>query len=269
MRYSILDPTGNITALVESDVEPDLQPQTAAGLMRSHPAVEQVGFMRMSSAEPGVQAEVRMAGGEFCGNASMSAAALYLLRRGGETETVRLRMSGARLPVELRLHRETADSVRAAVCMPRALAIGMRAFTFRTLVGQLTLVRLEGIAHVIVRETSPFFALLKDRPAAEEALRLWCGELAAECLGLMFLEGDGPELKLTPLVYVPGSATMVWESSCASGSAAVGMALAREKGGPVSLTLLEPGGSLCVESDPATGETWLTGTTQLLQSVEE
>ena len=269
MRYSIFDPTGNITALVESDVEPGLQPQTAAGLMRRHPAVEQVGFMRFSSAEPGVQAEVRMAGGEFCGHASMSAAALYLLRRGGERQTLRLRMSGAAQPVELRLQRETAESFRAAVCMPRALSIGPRAFAYQQLVGELTLVRLEGIAHVIVRESSPFFALLKERPAAEEALRLWCGELSAECLGLMFLEGDAPELRITPLVYVPGSATMVWESSCASGSAAVGLALAREKGERVELTLHEPGGSLRVESDPETGETWLGGTTRLLQSVEE
>ena len=37
VRYSILDPTGNITALVESPVEPERQPELAAELMRRHP----------------------------------------------------------------------------------------------------------------------------------------------------------------------------------------------------------------------------------------
>ena len=47
MRYSILDPTGNITALVESPVDPAAQPEAAREIMRLHPEVEQVGFLRI------------------------------------------------------------------------------------------------------------------------------------------------------------------------------------------------------------------------------
>ena len=42
--YSILDPTGNITALVESPVERTRYQAAAAAIMHLHPEVEQVGF---------------------------------------------------------------------------------------------------------------------------------------------------------------------------------------------------------------------------------
>ena len=43
LRLCIFDPTGNITALVESAVEPEAQPSAAARIMARFPAVEQVG----------------------------------------------------------------------------------------------------------------------------------------------------------------------------------------------------------------------------------
>ena len=95
IRYRILDPTGNITALVYGDVEIGRQPSFAAGLMRRHPEVEQVGFLRLPP--PGgdrTGAELRMAGGEFCGNASMSAAMLLQAGKGrkdGESQLCRRR----------------------------------------------------------------------------------------------------------------------------------------------------------------------------------
>ena len=97
LSVSIFDPTGNITALVESPVEPEAQSAAAAEIMRRRPEVEQVGFVRLPPDESEAVA-LRMAGGEVCGNAAMSAAALFLLRRGGaasgEEKTVRLRVSG-------------------------------------------------------------------------------------------------------------------------------------------------------------------------------
>ena len=260
MRTSIFDPTGNITALVESPVAAELRPETAAELMRRHPEVEQVGFVSLASAEAGVEAELCMAGGEFCGNASMSAAALVLLRRGcerAEPETVKLRVSGAAAPLEVTLRRLAADRFEASVRMPAALGIEERRFAFGGQSGTLTLVQMQGIFHLVVEPGSVFFALRDQKAAAEKAVRDWCRELGAECLGLMFLE-RGFETRLTPLVYVPGSGTVFWENSCASGTSAVGMALAEERGARVELTLREPGGTLRVVSFPG-GATRLCG----------
>ncbi|MDO4973482.1 MAG: hypothetical protein Q4E38_04665 [Eubacteriales bacterium] len=270
LQYSIWDPTGNITALVESTVAVEEQPTAAAALMQRHPEVEQVGFLRFPDRadHSGVQAELRMAGGEFCGNASMSAAALCLLRQGapGGTETmpelVRIRVSGVEEPVTVRLRREGLNSFRARVHMPTPQSIGERVFAFEGVSGRLPLVCLEGISHLLVGPDTAFAPLLRDRPAAERAVRAWCAELKADGLGLMFLSDEEGTWHLTPLVYVPGSGTVFWENSCASGSAAVGMALAARAGKPVQLELREPGGWLQVESAPNGGATWLGGRTR-------
>ena len=277
IQYSVFDPTGNITALVESDVETGLQPSVAAEIMERRPEVEQVGFVRLQPGGEGLS--LRMAGGEFCGNATMSAAALYLIRcserRGaplplGEEETVCLRVSGAARPVEVRLRAEVPDCFHAGVHMPPALSIDDRKFSYGPLSGKLPVVWLEGICHIVVEPCSVFWVLLADRAGAEDAIRDWCATLLAGGLGLMFLGGDASQRCLTPLVYVPGSGTVFWESSCASGSTAAGMYLAAKTGVSVDLNLQEPGGVLRVVSDPTPvrGETWLYGRVKLAEQCQ-
>lgn len=269
LRYRILDPTGNITALVETPVEPERQPETAAALMRRHPRVEQVGFVRLDRCDDGgpYRAQLRMAGGEFCGNAAMSAAALLLLNEGvsaAEPVAVFLQVSGAAQPVEVRLTREGEDCFRAGVHMPRARELTTCSLSWGGVSGEVPLVRMEGISHLIILPGSVFFPLREEPAAAEAAVQSWCEALGEDGLGLMFLEGEAPRYSLTPLVYVPGSGTVFWERSCASGSSAVGMYLAAQTGSAARLTLEEPGGCLRVESDE-NGETWLYGQTRLLQ----
>ena len=275
MKYSILDPTGNITALVESPVEIALQPSAAEQIMRRHPEVEQVGFVRFLQ-DPAAAVSLRMAGGEFCGNASLCAAALYLMRcapadAGGpaaedESRIVYLEVSGASKPVLVRMREvpsESGRSFRGSVRMPAAEGIFETEFSFRHFAGTLPLVRMEGISHIIILRESPFFGLAEDPEAAEEAVRAWCLSQGCDGLGLMFLEDADGESRLRPLVYVPGSGTVYWENSCASGSAACGMYLAEKAGAPVRLSLREPGGVLEVESGPDCRETWLTGSVRI------
>ena len=282
ITYSILDPTGNITALVESSISVQEQPAAAKQVMRRHPEVEQVGFVTF--ADPGLKTgeplpELRMAGGEFCGNASMSAAALYMLRRAqavtqnadgadraDTVQTVRLRVSGAAEPVEIHLKREKTDIFRTEIRMPREAEIKMRRFGFREVREELPVVRMEGISHVIIEPASAFFSLKEDQKAAGLAVRKWCGELVSDCLGLMFLRGDSASYRLDPLVYVRTAETEFWENSCASGSAAAGRYLAERSGTPLEITLQEPGGVLRVACAPESGETHLYGTVRLLET---
>ena len=270
LQCSILDPTGNITAIVESPVEIARQPSVAAAIMRRCPEVEQVGFLRMLPEGDPIQAELRMAGGEFCGNASMSAAMLLQTGEGRKDRefALRLRVSGASAPVDLLLRPEADNACLAEIRMPPALGIRETAFTCGEVRDMLPLVRMEGISHLVVEPDSAFFSLLQDRPAAEQAVRRFCAELGADGLGLLFLEGEGSERSMTPLVYVPGCGTCFWENSCASGSAAVGMLLASRAGRREAYSLREPGGILRVESDPAGRETRLGGHVRLTQCLE-
>ncbi len=267
-RISILDPTGNITALVEADVAVEQQPAFAAQVMAAHPEVEQVGFVRIL---PSVQAELRMAGGEFCGNASMCAAALWAERMGcadARKQSVRLRVSGASAPVEVHVAPNGEGFFSTGVRMPRARRVVQTALCFGGVAGAVPIVEFEGISHAVIDGSSPLFALRDDRALAEAAVRAWCEEQGASCMGLMFIEGDAPNLRLTPLVYVPKSGTLFWESSCASGSAAAGIAFAERACRPASLSLVEPGGTIHVESDGVRGETWLFGSVRIVIAQE-
>ena len=273
LEYKVFDPTGNITALVETQVDPADQPAAASWIMAQNPEVEQVGFVTFAAAGAGapvadVPVSLRMAGGEFCGNATMCSAALYMIVNDMPGEAnVKVRVSGTKEPLDVRLVRRDAVSFDAAVTMPPAVGIDELKLSDGMLPGndvlRLPVVRMEGIAHVIIEPDSGFFGLKDDSALAETLLRGWCGVLGAECLGMMFLDEGKGVRALTPLVYVPGADTMFWENSCASGSAAAGMYLAAKEGKPVDVTFIEPAGSLRVTSDPDIGRTVLYGSLTL------
>ena len=135
IEYCVFDPTGNITALVESAVDAADQPAVASRIMELEPDVEQVGFVRFADKDESVAApggapvSLRMAGGEFCGNATMCAAALFATRRGLQGGAVPVKVSGASAPLTVTLERQAALSFSAAVSMPPALSIGKIGFS--------------------------------------------------------------------------------------------------------------------------------------------
>lgn len=280
LKYSIFDPTGNITALVETEVDAAEQPDVSAQIMSQHPEVEQVGFVRFG-ADDGADVSLRMAGGEFCGNATMSAAALCSIRSGMaklsdrsgsvfEPEEILVKASGVSGHIPVRLRRRGAAEFDAAVLMPAAISIEKRklechADWMRTS-GDETIVHMQGIDHIVVTHYSSLYSLRGLKEIAGAGIRDLCGQLGSDCLGLMFLYSDGFDHVMTPLVYVPGVDTVFWENSCASGTAAAGMYLAAQKGSRIDINVSEPAGILRVTSDPGTGETWLHGTTKLIRN---
>lgn len=278
MRYAIFDPTGNVTALVEDPVDEDLQPEVARRIMEAHPEVEQVGFVDLTPHGEALDGEaigaLRMAGGEFCGNATMSAAALFAERglvdiaaegqdgvtvaEGSGTRSVLMRVSGAGDLVEVGLRLVAGATYEGAVRMPPAHAIDCVTLAWEGVRDAVPVVFMEGISHAIVREDAPFAPLADDPASAEAAVRAWCSALGVDGLGLMFLRHEGSERALRPLVFVPGADTCFWERSCASGTSACGMYEARRAGTAVDVSFREPGGVLRVTSAPD-GRTWLHG----------
>lgn len=238
LEYIVADPTGNITALVLTEVPAQAQARAGAALMAREPRVEQVGFLTL--AERG--ARLRMAGGEFCGNAALSAGAVFARERAlapGEELTLPVRVSGAAEAVTVRVSALEDGGFAGSAELPLPAAVGLRPLRLdgRELV--LPCVEFPGITHVIAPGGM-------DRGEAERAARAWCAELGASALGLMLL--DEQARRLRPLVYVPAGETLFWESSCASGTAAVGAWLAARDGGVCRLALDEPGGRLAVEA---------------------
>ena len=236
IRYVLMDPTGNRTILVEDPVPVECQPAVAAQLMERESSAEQAGFL--SSAE-GCDLSLRMAGGEFCGNAAMSAAAYRAIRTGVSAGRFTVKVSGASEPVSVQLERQTAGGWQGIVEMPRPCSVETVKFPG----GQAyPVVAFQGISHVILEQ---------QQVPGDQAGRLakeWCRYLQADALGLMFL--DQEEGRLTPLVYVPAADTLFWESACGSGTTATGAWLSRKQGKPLTLSLRQPGGVLGISASP-------------------
>lgn len=233
ITYSVLNPTSNITVLVETPVSRALRPIVASYLMKDVEGAEQLGF---TGTDDDGTPFLEMAGGEFCGNATMSAAALLCFEQGcTDGQTVKLRVSGAAEQVAVKVGEVINGSAEGTVNMPKPDFIGKDEYIADDAVVILPTVRFPGMTHVIVEEGM-------SREKAEKYAPIWCADKGADALGIMLL--DRENFILNPLVYVMGGDTLFWEGSCASGTAAVGAYLAYEKGSPVELTLKEPGGSL-------------------------
>lgn len=248
VTYSLFDPTGNITILVETPVPEEDQPSVAAALMKAETSVEQVGFV---SAPPDFSCDIdlRMAGGEFCGNATMCAAVLAVMRSGktpkqGDPIGVTVRSSGASGPVTVALKAESDTAYYGSVIMPQPRSIDDAPFTVTGDGRKPVIVRFDGIAHVILERPAPEGE--RGRSRAEALARSWCEALGTDAIGILFFERH--KLRLTPLVYVPAVGTVCWESACGSGTTAIGAYMADRTGKPVDITLKEPGGSLNILS---------------------
>ena len=245
IRYALLDPTGNRTVLVESEVPRAEQPLVAKRIMEREPDAEQVGFV--SPCPEGVA--MRMAGGEFCGNATMSAAVLFAIDHGISDGVVPVAVSCQPDPVPVRVAALPDGCMRGEVDMPLPLSIGEEAFPDGVC---RPVVRFRGIAHVILE--SPL-----SRADAEACAPQWCRYLDAASLGIMTV--DRRAGTLLPLVYVPSADTLCWENSCASGTTAVGAYLAA-CAGVSTVSLRQPGGTLRV--DMREGRLLLMGTVRLM-----
>ena len=109
IHYRIADPSGNTTLFVLDAVSPERRSAVANTLLQAS-GVEQVGYLTMNPEQP---IRVDMMGGEFCGNASRSAAAYALMNDGGSEGDYTVSCSGCDTPLHAQA-RKRADGERAA-----------------------------------------------------------------------------------------------------------------------------------------------------------
>ena len=232
-KYILANPSGNITALVTEPCSKSEYTSVADEIMKLEPAVEQVGFVYDSG---GLHC-LDMAGGEFCGNASLSAAAYFLRQQAGVYENpssanaVTLKVSGASKPLEVSISSD-GKGYRGTIAMPLPKEIS----TF----DGMPVVNFEGISHMIISS---------DRipPAiAEAVIRDNCARLGVPAFGMLLW--DEHKQFMRPLVYVRDADTLFWEHCCASGSCAVTSYYAYKNAVDIKMTVNQPGGSVEVDA---------------------
>ena len=250
IRYVTLNPTGNLTCLVLDPVAEEERARVTAELMRR---CEQVGYLEV----PGrfsrqARARLQMMGGEFCGNASMGTAAWLAMQDGltaGGKEEIFLEVSGAENPILCRVRRETTGWIGTVELPPVSGTEEIRIQGY-----PLTAVHMPGMTHLIHAGER------MEKAEAETLLRAAAAELSAPAIG--FLQWEEAEGIMTPLVFVRGSGTMVWETACGSGSAAIGAWKTLAAGTSTKVSVGQPGGRLTVETEVCRGRIrciWLTG----------
>ena len=108
------------------------------------------------------------------------------------------------------------------------------------------MVGFEGVCHIIVEDAPKRQEFVNEVIAEAEKI------LDCDAYGIMFLEGE----KMTPVVYVRETGSMVWESSCGSGSMGAAVYLSREKdNGTYVYELHQPGGMIEATVEKKGGKT--------------
>ncbi len=243
LRYWIADPSGNTTALVKEGFPEELRREAAALLMETG-EVEQVGFLSAPCSEE-AKGRLEMAGGEFCGNATLSVAVWKAEDRmliSPNREELRIECSGAETP--LRCAAWNIDGIDyGAVEMPLPSRVYARAFSADGRTEIFSVVEAPGITHLLL-PVDTFEG--EERAYALSGIKSWCAELDAEALGVILCSREFD--RIAPLVFVPESDTLVWEQGCGSGTAALGAFLA-QAGGSLEKEVRQPGGVIRVRAE--------------------
>ena len=238
LELVMADPAGNRTALVLTPVPPESRAGTARRLMAlPELRAEQVGYCCPPRA--GGMARLEMMGGEFCGNAARSFGLLLAAQRGLGRSTVPVEVSGCPqvLPV-------AADPGEGSAFSPMPLPLEITGLPVPGL-GTLPAVLLEGIVHVVARGVPPSGEEFRWVRRAADSRWNW------DALGVLFLGEDG---FLAPAVAVRATGSTVFESSCASGSAALAAWLSRDRGDGVwDYRFPQPGGVISARAERTGG----------------
>ncbi len=245
MQYPFykLSPGGNTTILLDMP-DPGSRRRAALANALMHPlhlGAEQVGFVDLSVRRP----RLVMMGGEFCGNAARSLGAVLVMRNhpalvlsSSGTCEAEVEVSGASAPILLRVA-SAADwggMYDAAVRMPVPSAGAVQPVE-----QGVTVVRLEGIVHVLLDEA--FHTMPEEYVAACAGWRERLGLADEEAVGCIWHTRDGGMTRIRPVVWVRETASTHFETGCGSGSMALALHLAVSGGADVGLDILQPSGA--------------------------
>jgi diaminopimelate epimerase len=237
------NPAGNITVFVMNPPDDAESRAAAARALLADPALkaEQVGFVIPPGA-PGALWTLEMMGGEFCGNASRSFGLLVAEKTGiSGSASLKVAVSGARRPLEVNVDTRSGN---AEIEIPGPLAVGTIEFNGRI----FPLYVFDGISHVIAEDMPPdldFARELLQRVEQAAGSRPCAGLRKPDACGILFY--DSKEQFLRPAVRVRRAGTLVFESSCGSGSAALALWLLRNSDDTDRLLeIAQPGGTITV-----------------------
>ncbi|WP_046226440.1 diaminopimelate epimerase [Paenibacillus dauci] len=240
-------PTQNMTVLVKSRHPVEDHLHIAARLM-SYDSVhaEQVGFVEESVQYPNAAAYLRMAGGEFCGNACMALAALLAAERGVsplDTSHILLETSGTDQLIDCQV-RWDEDGYHCRISMPVPEKIHLRTLQYGERNWEATELIYHDAIHLVM-EVQQFSNAIREE--AEALVRTVDVDDRFSLIGMMLYDAKSGEM--APLIYVPLLDSLIWERGCGSGTASMGAYLAWKHRRNITADIRQPGDTIHVAAD--------------------
>ncbi len=226
LKIRVANPAGNVTIFVISPAKREDYAKISRELLCMEELHgEQVGFVEQK--QDGSY-HMEMMGGEFCGNATRSFGYLLSLLSKESEDEVWVDVSGSekKLKVVLDMEKGTARTEMPLPLEIKEIVVEEESFS---------MVVFQGICHIIVKSHP------KDQEFVDKLIEKAKEVYRCDAYGVMFLE----ENQMTPVVYVESTASMVWESSCGSGSMGAAVYLSKDiDTGEFVYELYQPGGMI-------------------------
>ncbi len=222
-------PGGNDTALILG--EPPLDRKSINDeIMKQYPnQIEQVGFVYVD--ESGT-VNLQMAGGEFCGNATRSAAYMALE---GKPGIIPIKVSG----VKDLLVAGVTENGEAFAQMPVYPDIDKIKF-----VQDDYIVEMEGITHRVTFK-NPKTSSPEDLKKLSLQILKENGLDKGLASGVIWVSEENGQFRIDPVVYVRNIDTCFYETACGSGTTALGQVLALKSGSSIKeISILQPSGEV-------------------------
>lgn len=228
IQYSVLRPGGNDTALVIGvETDPKRRKVINDQIMNQYANVEQVGFVNL---DPN-NAELMMAGGEFCGNATRSTA--WQVLRGKEGE-ISIKVSGVGSKLQTGVDKEgNAWAQMPIYADPSKVTL---------LEDGRAIVAMEGITHVVMEDIYPDASPEELKEITLNILKKLGLAESVPASGVMFISPSESGVSMRPVVLVRDIDTLFYETACGSGTTAVGLLEALKRGESVNLSVTQPTG---------------------------
>src|SRR3989344_1502638 len=222
ISYHIFSPGGNITALVQTPVEPGSRITTARKIMAGNSHVEQVGFI-LPARDEKEDFFLEMMGEEFCVNAARSAALLHAKNFPAQKKIFGI--SGIDAPIEALI---SEGQVR--LVLPSSLITDLREIPE----GQL--VDMQGIRFIVTEgETDRGFV---------EKMRARYDDGQVPAIGVVCASRDSDQIKIDPWVWVRKPEPWIHESAWGSGSLAACFVQTQKSASKSNFFVRQPSGSV-------------------------
>ena len=245
INYVLVDPGGNPTVLVLTGIARDLQPKVSKTILDKLPGVcEQVGFIERAQ-NPKAACRLQMMGGEFCGNALRSTVG-WLAQKAGKEKWEKGKFksilessgTGELLVATVTINKKNG-AVSAEIKFPEFKEVLAKEIflNIRSIKASAQLVNLPGITQVLL-SYKYFNKDINFKRIFENLYKR--NQVSAPACGFIFYKQISTRIfSIIPIVYVPKTNSLVFETSCASGSVALGFCSNQTK-----LEVIQPSESL-------------------------